>query len=341
MNNIIFIIFLISSQIFPQMDNPRDYFPLHEGNIWQYRYRNNPGQTGWVENMISCGDTVMPGGLTYTQLFNPPYYGTGYIKYCRIDSHYNVLEYVDSLCSINNEPDTSGLHDPPNSFGCLVDTSISIFKLNVPDSTYWSTFFNIGDNLFLPSLRYMGEYETEIFGQQTRAKVFTQYSRQYYPGPGIWVEYYGWNYVFVKGIGIYSTGFGESSTATLEGAIINGIKYGTLVGIGDNTENKPKSFMLYQNYPNPFNPTTKIKFVIPNVADAFNASTTNVFLKVYDVLGNEIATLVDKHKPPGTYEIEFDARLPHRQGSNLPSGIYFYSITSGKFHDVKKMILMK
>ncbi len=96
----------------------------------------------------------------------------------------------------------------------------------------------------------------------------------------------------------------------------------------------PSGLTLYQNYPNPFNPTTKIKFTIPNAADALNASTTNVLLKVYDLLGKEISTLVDEQKQPGNYEVDFD-------GSNLPSGIYFYSITSGKFHDVKKMILMK
>jgi len=62
--------------------------------------------------------------------------------------------------------------------------------------------------------------------------------------------------------------------------------------------------------------------------------TSNVMLKVYDVLGNEIATLVNEEKQPGTYEVEFDGR-------GLPSGIYFYQLKAGSFVETKKMILMK
>ena len=78
----------------------------------------------------------------------------------------------------------------------------------------------------------------------------------------------------------------------------------------------PKLFSLSQNYPNPFNPSTKIKYSIPPVASSFRLSVT---LKVYDVLGNEITTLVNEEKPEGSYEIEFD-------GSELTSGIYFYQL---------------
>jgi len=96
----------------------------------------------------------------------------------------------------------------------------------------------------------------------------------------------------------------------------------------------PKEFLLYQNYPNPFNPTTKIKYTIPNVETHRDASLQMVTLKVYDVLGNEVATLVNEEKQPGVYEVEFDA-------SNLSSGIYFYQLKAGNFIDTKKMILMK
>lgn len=89
-------------------------------------------------------------------------------------------------------------------------------------------------------------------------------------------------------------------------------------------------FMLYQNYPNPFNPTTRIKFSLPDVGTGQAMSV----LKVYDILGNEIATLVDEYKPAGSYEIEFS-------GVGLSSGIYFYRFTSGKFTETKKMILLR
>lgn len=90
----------------------------------------------------------------------------------------------------------------------------------------------------------------------------------------------------------------------------------------------PEKHVLIQNYPNPFNPTTKIAFVIPSGARNL------VTLKVYDVLGTEVATLVNEYKEAGRYEIEFNAAY-------LPSGIYFYMLQSGKFSDVKKMELMR
>jgi len=88
----------------------------------------------------------------------------------------------------------------------------------------------------------------------------------------------------------------------------------------------PKEFSLSQNFPNPFNPTTIIKYSIPN--------SEKVLIKVYDVLGREVKTLLDEYKDTGTYEIEFNA-------SNLTSGLYFYKITSGKYSEVKKMLLVR
>ncbi len=97
-------------------------------------------------------------------------------------------------------------------------------------------------------------------------------------------------------------------------------------------------FSLSQNYPNPFNPVTKIKYSIPQNV---RRETGNINLKIYDVLGREIATLVNEEKPAGEYEIGFS-------GTNLPSGIYFYQLKvypanggAGEFTETKKMILLK
>jgi hypothetical protein len=87
-----------------------------------------------------------------------------------------------------------------------------------------------------------------------------------------------------------------------------------------------KKFAVYQNYPNPFNPTTYISYDIP--------VKSNVVIKVYNVLGSEVAALVNEEKLPGRYLVEFNA--PH-----LPSGIYFYSINAGEYKSIKKMILLK
>ena len=88
----------------------------------------------------------------------------------------------------------------------------------------------------------------------------------------------------------------------------------------------PDGYYLMQNYPNPFNPNTKIKYQIPEFSF--------VSIKVFNVLGNEIATLVNEGKPAGIYEVNFDA-------TTLPSGIYFYKIQAGSFTETKKMMLLK
>lgn len=101
--------------------------------------------------------------------------------------------------------------------------------------------------------------------------------------------------------------------------------YQTLVG-GVQSVEIPNYFSLTQNYPNPFNPTTSIKFSVP--------TPEMVTLKVYDILGKEVAVLVNELKQPGFHSVEFNA-------SRLASGIYFYRINAGEFTSVKRMILIK
>ena len=100
---------------------------------------------------------------------------------------------------------------------------------------------------------------------------------------------------------------------------------GIVVGV-EEEEILPIEFALLQNYPNPFNPSTVISFQLPVSGD--------VLLKIYDILGNEIATLVDEYKPVGNFEVEFDA-------SRLASGIYFYQLKVGEFIQTRKMLLIK
>ncbi len=88
----------------------------------------------------------------------------------------------------------------------------------------------------------------------------------------------------------------------------------------------PKEYVLYQNYPNPFNPVTNFKFQIVNHG--------LVSLKVYDILGNEITTIINKELEPGFYKFEWDA-------VNLPSGVYFYRLQAGDFVSTKKLLLLK
>ena len=92
------------------------------------------------------------------------------------------------------------------------------------------------------------------------------------------------------------------------------------------TQNTPKEYLLLQNYPNPFNPSTVISYQLP--------VSSNITLKVYDVLGNEVATLVDEYKTAGSFEVEWEA-------TNYPSGVYFYQLQSEGYVATRKMILMK
>ena len=110
----------------------------------------------------------------------------------------------------------------------------------------------------------------------------------------------------------------------------------TTIGINDPVVNVPKDYVLYQNYPNPFNPTTKIKFSVPSsVSSPRGVGGDLVLLKVYDITGREIQTLVNESLKLGVYEKTFD-------GSKLSSGIYFYSlVVEGKSIATKKMVMVK
>ncbi|GBD91697.1 hypothetical protein BMS3Abin04_02429 [bacterium BMS3Abin04] len=112
-----------------------------------------------------------------------------------------------------------------------------------------------------------------------------------------------------------------------------------VVPVNEETNKLPNKFLLSQNYPNPFNPTTTIKYTIQTplnhpFAKRGNTRGIPISLKVYDVLGREVATLVNKKQKPGAYKVEFNA-------SNLPSGVYLYKLKAGSFVQVKKMILLK
>jgi hypothetical protein len=102
-----------------------------------------------------------------------------------------------------------------------------------------------------------------------------------------------------------------------------------LVGLNGNVTSIPSQFKLYQNYPNPFNPLTKIKVDIPS-----SSGIIHIQLKVYDILGRAVSTLVNQELKPGRYEFEWNA-------GGYPSGIYFYKLTGGRFSGTGKMILVK
>ncbi len=118
----------------------------------------------------------------------------------------------------------------------------------------------------------------------------------------------------------------SNGTTTMDKIRMNYIVVNQSTGVQDIPAGAPLIFALYQNFPNPFNPTTRLQYSV--------ARGQEVSIKVYNVLGKEVAKLVNGYKSPGTYEVEFDA-------SKLPSGIYFYRYTTPGFSAVKKMMLLK
>jgi hypothetical protein len=125
---------------------------------------------------------------------------------------------------------------------------------------------------------------------------------------------------------VYDTVLSDSGRLAIEKYLND--KYNITVTGVEHSQNRniPESYTLYQNFPNPFNPSTTIKYSIPQASF--------VTLKVYDILGREVQSLVNEEKPTGSYEIKFN-------GSYLSSGVYFYRMHAGSFVSTKKLILLK
>lgn len=227
------------------------------------------------------------------------------------------------------------LKDKDNHFLERVDTvDGKVYRFyehpNLPESEYViiDLFSEVGDTLITFNPGYPGITSYLIttgidsfykWGSTRLRKNFTQITylviSHFTYGEDLGMDYYTWTMI----------GYSVAFTRTLKGCIINGIVYGdtTLTDVEDEETPLATTFKLEQNYPNPFNPSTKIKFTIPNRTEYYSVPQI-VTLKVYDVLGNEIATLVNEEKPAGEYEVEFS---PESSIVNPASGIYFYQLS--------------
>ncbi len=157
----------------------------------------------------------------------------------------------------------------------------------------------------------------------------------YFQHTGAWYDYFSGNPVTVTdslaGINLEPGEFHIYTTVKLPTP-----EKDILLNIEKDNGTLPEKFALYQNYPNPFNPSTTLKYSIPDPSRTSSSQGEGVFvsLKIYDILGREVSTLVNKKQHAGTYQVIFDARY-------LPSGIYFYRLTAGNFSQTRKMILIK
>lgn len=292
--------------------NSNAYYPLHIGDKWYYKVNR---LDCWVTGPYSSynfvvtvtKDTVIENKLYYQIEETRSDSNLIKMKYIRIDSlKTKVYEYR----KVENE-----------------STEILIEDLSLEIGESFNTWNVYGDNFI--------EQENVTFIKKSTLKIFDNVSETYnsnYYSTDTTDSFQRISYYLSEGIG-RSNYFIEvfewyTEIHRLKAAYIDGVIYGdsTLVGVNKRINSLPSGYALEQNYPNPFNPSTTLSYSIPNQG--------MVELKIYDVLGREVATLVSKEQQAGSYEVQFDA-------SRLTSGIYFYQLSSEGYVESKKMVLLK
>jgi hypothetical protein len=283
MRSIIIIYFLFISLTPAQTVHPLNFFPHHEGDIFEYI---RPSTSEYFQNII-IKDSLGEDGKYYISM-DSPLFNQWYV-------------------------DTASYEVYGGNFLTLLE-----FKLDADSGDTWTVR---RDSFLTERAEVIDVFPTILFGEDIIVKII-EYTDS---ASGL---YFG-SYWLASKFGIIRE-YGDppwEPVYIMHGAKINNINHGTVTSI-DNYANEayPYIFTLNQNYPNPFNPTTSINWYL-NVAD-------NVRLVVYDILGNEILTLVDEFKPAGFNEVSFD-------GSGLTSGVYYYRLTNGIQSLTNKMVVLK
>jgi len=221
------------------------------------------------------------------------YNGTAVPSY-RLDTLNQVYQFL-------NQTDSHG--------HVTLGNEILLHRLNAQPSDSFYTM----NNSFIVKVT---AYNSTMFGHSTNVKVFTWYSTS---GGSEFTRIslaYGFGPIVTDG---------PTSYVSVTGCIINGVNYGSLVSVSSEVDGIPDRYKLNQNYPNPFNPSTTISYLV--------SKTAWVSLKIYNELGQLVATLVDERKAVGSYKVNWTPQLP--------SGIYFYQLHSDRFLETKKLLLLK
>lgn len=295
MNTLIrlFVTVLLSSQaLVAQVDTTRrEFYPLHLGDLWQYL-----DEFGRVSTfLVAVVDTTLDNGQHYAGLRPSPYFG--YYLYYRIDS----------VLRVQNRRGFGG-----DSCGGTAQNEVNTYRLGEVDSTVWHDCINFGGYLTPNALvRYDGIRLMFVFGEWRETMIFE--FGGVFPAP---VDTFFGSYAYlVRGIGLLWEEYYETrGYRLLTGAVINGIQYGTVDVEELSAGQYLREFKLSQNYPNPFNPSTTIWYSLPQRSFAT--------LKVYNLLGQEVATLVEDEVNPGRHSIDWNAE-------GKPSGVYFCRLVAG------------
>jgi hypothetical protein len=297
----------------------RDY-----GNFVKQTFDNGYIITGYTLSFGAGGDdlwivrTDESGNLLWSKTYGGAQSDVGYCLQETIDGGYIIVGHTLSR--------GAGLHDVwLLRLESIIPVELTVFKAFVKGNSV--------------ELNWTTATETNNRGFEIQRKqVFSQLSSV---NNQEWISIY-----FVKGNG---TSTEPSNYSFVDEGLASGkfayrlkqIDYDGSIAFSDIVEveiNNPVEFTLEQNYPNPFNPTTKIKFkIMPSSLNPFSEGEgTFTSLRVFDVLGNEVAVLLNEFKKSGYYEVEFDAN-----NYNLTSGVYYYRLQAGSFIEVRKMIYNK
>jgi hypothetical protein len=275
------------------------YYPLQAGNTWLYNYLTcvfdiGPNCTENITIREVTGDTIMANNKKYFTIKEEIY------------PNNIIYERTDSLEGKIYRYNMADYYD--------ADEYVAVDLLAELGDTFMGSRFSAFQTVY---------ERNDLFnkwGFSADKKIYRELE-----------SLFGHTYSLTRNIGLdsvwYEFDFGYSQV-TIKGAIINGVVYGdtTILVITNEEVSALNEFYLFQNYPNPFNPTTNFEYQIPNIEF--------VTLKVFDILGREVTTLVNEQKLPGIYTIQWDA-------SSIASGIYFYSLKAGYYSETKKLLLVK
>jgi hypothetical protein len=296
---IILIISFTPVKVFSQDTSIIKYLPLAVGNSWTYfAWNPQPPPSTWKVKFTITKDTVMNGKRYYRCQF--PVIG---LSWLRIDSIKGIVYRAGS------SPGCS-----PVTYEVLVDSLYSKLNDTANDCSGYKRKCKDTNNIPLFNSVYKSKKFEPLLALSANTKTYAKYF----------------------GLCGLSEGDPYVISYSLLGCVINGVVYGDTsvpLGIQPISSEIPNEYILFQNYPNPFNPNTVISYSvgIPSGQLVVSSFTT---LKVYDVLGHEVATLVNEQLKPGTYEANFD-------GSDLASEVYYYILNSGDFIESKRMVLLK
>jgi len=300
--------FIIAPQLKAQDTTKPFYFPHKTGDMWEYFYSDGPMYVDTLQNFTIFDSTDSKGII-------------------HIRQHARFINPIEPSPIF---PDTSRfLVDTANNNIYYEETIIDralVYKLNAQKGDQWI----VRTNIYVYDLaRIIDKWKGSIFGRNTTfMEIF------YYQAPDS-TDTTGYSVngidILADGYGLISRGGGELlGQINIIGAVINDTLYGDTTKV-TGINNKyilpiPDQVKLFQNYPNPFNPSTNIEFEINEYS--------LVSLRVYDILGNAVANLINEEKHPGRYSVRFNR-------DRLSSGVYFYKLSAGGKTQVKKMILLQ